>query len=66
VVAIVEASVWIDEPLSPTQLVEVLDRSYRLSNLAYHARNLTEAGVLEEVSTIPRRGTVEPFLRLVV
>jgi hypothetical protein len=64
VVEIVEACLWIDEPLSVTLLVKVLDHAYPLNKLAYHARKLTEAGVLEEVSTIPRRGAVEHFLRL--
>jgi hypothetical protein len=65
VVEIVEACLWIDEPLSVTLLVKVLDHAYPLNNLAYHARKLTDAGVLKEVSTTPRRGAVEHFLRLV-
>lgn len=65
VVGIVEACRWIDEPLSASLLVRVFDGTYPLNKLAYHARKLTEAGILEEVSTIPRRGAVEHFLRLV-
>jgi hypothetical protein len=65
VVEIVEACLWIDEPLSASLLVRVFDGSYPLNKLAYHVRRLAEAGVLELVSTTPRRGAIEHFLRLV-
>jgi hypothetical protein len=55
-IAIVEALLYTETPLSPTQLVRLFgdEKTYYLSLVAYHARALEAAGVIEEVET--RRG----------
>lgn len=63
-VGIIEAHVWIDEPLSATILVGVFDRRFELSKVSYHVRNLARIAVLQEVATRQRRGALEHFYRL--
>lgn len=64
-VAVVEAMLWIDRPLSPAQLVRVFDGEVQLSSVAYHVSRLTDLGVLEQTDTRQVRGAVEHFFRLV-
>jgi hypothetical protein len=64
VVEIVEVCRWIDEPLPASSPVRFLDGPYPPNKLAHHVGGLAEAGVLEVVSTTPRRGAVEHPLRL--
>ncbi len=47
-VDIVEALVWLDEPLSATELTLMVEGDYDLDNVIYHARSLVELGVLED------------------
>ena len=63
--AVVEAMLWIDRPLSPAQLVRVFDGGVHLSSVAYHVSRLADLGVLEQTETRPVRGAVEHFFRLV-
>jgi hypothetical protein len=60
-VAVIEAHLWIAEPLSAKLLSKVFDGELRLNNLAYHVRVLAQAGVLHSVATVPRRGALEHF-----
>lgn len=60
-VAIIEALVWIGEPLSPAELERVLDHQFGLSLVAYHVNKLVEAGVLQAVGSRPVRGAMETF-----
>jgi len=53
-VAIVEALLWIGEPLSAVQLGKVfrgVGDGFRESNVRYHVRHLAEVGVLEATAT---------------
>ena len=61
-VAIVEALVWIDQPLSATQLEELFDGSdFYLGIISYHLKGLNAMGVLEIADTEPVRGATEKF-----
>jgi hypothetical protein len=64
-VALIEALAWVDQPLSPTLAVHLLDGEFSLSNLAYHVRRLAEARVIHQVDSIPRRGAAEHFYSLI-
>jgi Ribonuclease R winged-helix domain len=64
-VAIVEALIWIDRPLSRAELADVLvDAGYDLEAIRYHANGLTELGALKVAHTRQVRGGVEPFYSL--
>lgn len=58
---IVEAMLWIDEPLSASELEQVLTDEVSLSALSYHLRALVELEVIEEVYARPARGAIERF-----
>jgi hypothetical protein len=63
-VAIVEALLWIGEPLSAVQFGRLLrgaGEGCRESNVRYHLKHLAEIGVLEPISTDPERGPREKF-----
>jgi hypothetical protein len=60
-VAIIEALVWIGEPLSPAELERILDHQFGLSLVSYHVNKLVETGVLEPVGNRPVRGAMETF-----
>ncbi|MEX2107874.1 MAG: hypothetical protein WD827_03175 [Solirubrobacterales bacterium] len=62
--AVVEAMLWIDAPLSPTQLVRVFDGEIQLPSVAYHVGRLADFGVLKRTGTRQVRGAVEHFYRL--
>lgn len=59
---IVETLLWLDQPLSSTDLVKVMDDpDIYLSHVAYHVRKLTEAGALKPVRDRQVRGATETF-----
>lgn len=61
-VTIVEAMLWIDQPLSSTDLVKLMDDDeVYLSHVAYHVRKLAEAGALRPVRKRQVRGAIETF-----
>jgi Helix-turn-helix domain len=61
-VAIIEALIWMDRPLSPAELVRLFDcKEWRITHVAYHVRKLREAGILEIVRTRPVRGSTEKY-----
>ena len=62
--AVIEAMLWIDRPLSSAELVRVFDGEVVLSSVAYHVRRLAELGVLEQTGTRQVRGAIEHFFRL--
>jgi hypothetical protein len=62
--AVIEAMLWIDRPLSSAELVRVFDGEVVLSSVAYHVRRLSELGVLELTGTRQVRGAIEHFFRL--
>jgi predicted MarR family transcription regulator len=62
---IIEAMRWIDQPLSVSELVQVLDREQRLSAIAYHVGRLAKLGALRPTGhRHPARGSIERFYRL--
>ena len=61
-VAIVEALLWVGQPLSSTDLTKLIgDEQFGLSHVSYHVVTLAEAGAIEERWTRPARGAVETF-----
>lgn len=50
-VAIVEALLWLGEPLSAAELTEMGEGDYNIDNVIYHAGKLTTLGVLEFTET---------------
>jgi hypothetical protein len=58
-IAVVEAHLWICEPLSAHVIHEILSHEWSLGTVSYHVRRLADAGVLEELFTTPARGAVE-------
>ena len=61
-VAIIEALLWIGEPLSATELTSSFGkREYYLGLIRHHANALTDLGALEIVGRRPVRGATEVF-----
>lgn len=56
-VFVIEAMLWIDRPLSASELEKVLDGAVVVSNISYHVRSLARAGVLQLVEKQRIRGT---------
>jgi predicted MarR family transcription regulator len=65
-VEIIEAMRWLDNPLSSSDLVQVLDKKFTVNHLAYHVRELWKAGALEKTRTRQVRGAMETYYKLVV
>jgi hypothetical protein len=63
-IAIAEACLWIEEPLSATLLAEVFEHDFKLNLIAYHVRRLSDRGVLREVASRTVRGAIEHFYLL--
>jgi hypothetical protein len=64
-VQIIEAMRWVDEPLSASELVQVLGTGQRLSTIAYHVRRLDSLGALTPAGKRhPLRGSEEKLYRL--
>ena len=62
--AVIEAMLWIDRPLSSAELVRIFDGEIVLSSVAYHVRRLADLGVLEQTGTRQVRGAIEHYFRL--
>ncbi len=61
-VAVIEALIWIDRPLSATQLEELFDGSnLYLGIITYHLKSLKAMGVLEIAQSEAVRGATEKF-----
>jgi hypothetical protein len=61
-VAIVEAMLWVDRPLSSTDLVKVMDdQEIYLSHVAYHVSKLVDVGALRPIRRRQVRGATETF-----
>lgn len=64
-VAVIEALLWVDQPLSSSDLAKLFDREdMPLSNISYHVRALAKMGVLKKVRERRVRGSIETFYRL--
>lgn len=61
-VAAIEALLWMEQPLSCNELVNLLDsEEFYLSLVSYHVRLLAEFGVLLRVDSRQRRGATETY-----
>lgn len=56
---IIEALTQVDQPLSPTLLVRVIDGAITLNLIDYHCKRLVELGILERKSRRQVRGAWE-------
>jgi hypothetical protein len=66
-VAIIEAHLWMGQPLSAKELEGMFDYGpYYLSMVSYHCKKLAEIGVLKLWEKRPIRGVVENLFVLVV
>jgi len=63
-VAIIEAMLWIEVPLSPKELDRIFDEQFGVSLVSYHMRTLADAGVVERVRQQAVRGAVQSFYTL--
>lgn len=64
-VQIIEAMRWVDQPLSASELVEVLGAGQPLSTIAYHVRRLDSLGALRSAGMRhPARGSEEKLYQL--
>jgi hypothetical protein len=63
-IAIVEACLWIEEPLSATLLAELFEHDFKLNLIAHHVRRLFERGVLHKVDGRILGGAIEHLYRL--
>jgi len=64
-VQIIEAMLWIDQPMSASALVNVFSEEIRLSTVAYHVRRLSSLRALRTVDErTPMRGSQEKLYRL--
>jgi hypothetical protein len=59
-IAIIEAQLWIELPLSATLLVGIFEDA-PLNRLSHHLNRLAGAGVLRLAYTRPARGALERF-----
>jgi Helix-turn-helix domain len=60
-VAIVEALLWIETPLSPAELRELLSGEFSVSYVSYHLRTLAETGTLARVGERLEDRAVQPL-----
>ncbi|HEV7771223.1 MAG TPA: helix-turn-helix domain-containing protein [Solirubrobacterales bacterium] len=60
-VAIIETLVWIDKPLSASDLKKIFGGEFSLSLTSYHLNELVKIGALEKVGHRRVRGAQEKF-----
>lgn len=63
-VAAVAAYEWIEEPMSPHLVYEVLGRTWPLGTVSYHVHRLATHGVVRERFREPVRGTMARYYQL--
>jgi hypothetical protein len=65
-VAIIEAMLWVDRPISATDMVHMHNEEFNVSFISYHFRMLADPKVriIEKVKGRRVRGAEEKFLRL--
>ncbi|HEX5983464.1 MAG TPA: hypothetical protein VFY69_04580 [Solirubrobacterales bacterium] len=65
-VAIIEALIWVDQPLSPTELLAILGKKKKhdLGVVAYHVNTLAKKGVIEVTHERQVRGARETYYSL--
>lgn len=52
------------DPMSPKQLVEIVEPAITLGTMSHHTRELRSVGLLAEAGTRPVRGALQHFYRL--
>jgi hypothetical protein len=62
-VAIIEALLWIQEPLSARSIERLMDDGTNVALVSYHLRCMAEAGVVEQAEQVPVRGAIQTFYR---
>jgi hypothetical protein len=60
-VAIIEALLWIDRPLSASDLAKIFGGEFSLGVVAYHLKELEKVGVTDVVGDRQVRGAQEKF-----
>ncbi|MEZ5078403.1 MAG: helix-turn-helix domain-containing protein [Solirubrobacterales bacterium] len=60
-VAIIEALLYVERPLSATDMRKLLEGKFSVSFIAYHFEQLREAGAITRVGTRQVRGAQEKF-----
>lgn len=63
-VFIIEAFVWIEEPLSARTVELLIGDGTNVANLSYHMRTLAEHGILENAYEVSVRGALQKFYSL--
>lgn len=64
-VAIIEAMLWVDRPLSPSLMTKSFGSAdYYLSIVSYHVETLEEVGAIVVAKRQPVRGAEETFYRI--
>jgi hypothetical protein len=63
-VAIIEALLWIDLPLSPADMARMFDGPYTSSHIAHHSGALAKLKVVSLVDTQKVRGATKHFYAL--
>jgi len=63
-VTIIEAMIWIDQPLSATDLDRILQGEFGVSLLSYHLRKLGELEIIAPVRRETVRGATQTFYAL--
>jgi hypothetical protein len=62
-IAVIEAFLWIGEPLSKAELTRLFDDrdQFYISLVSYHVEGLDRCGILEVISTREIRGATETY-----
>lgn len=61
---IVEALLWVERPLSASEVTKILEGSVHLSGVAYHFRRLAGLEVIKPTRTVQVRGALKRPFRL--
>jgi len=60
-VAIIEALLWVDAPMSASELSRVFTGRFGVNLVSYHVKTLAQVGVLAKAGQRPVRGALETF-----
>jgi hypothetical protein len=60
-VQIIEATLWINQPLSASELEQIFDEKMSLSSISYHVTTLKKWKVFKQTGWRKVRGSIERF-----
>lgn len=60
-VAIIEAALWIELPLAPSDVARMFGEDFTLQHAGYHVRALADLEILELFETEPVRGATKHY-----